>query len=104
MSVVVMKFGGTSIADADKISRAANRAIKAHKTGQQVVMVVSAMGKSTDRLIDLARQITPNPPRREMDQLLATGDPRATGGGDEFDVVPYLGYGPRHPSYKPGEE
>ena len=74
MSVVVMKFGGTSVADADKIRQAADRAIRFHRKGDQVVMVVSAMGKSTDGLIDLARQITANPPRREMDQLLSTGE------------------------------
>ena len=74
MSIVVMKFGGTSIADADKIRRAARRAINSKKAGNQVVVVVSAMGKTTDHLIDLARQITPAPPRREMDQLLATGE------------------------------
>jgi len=69
-----MKFGGTSVADADKIRHAADRAIQFHRKGDQVVMVVSAMGKSTDGLIDLARQITANPPRREMDQLLSTGE------------------------------
>ena len=74
MSVVVMKFGGTSVANADKIRHAADRAIQFHRKGDQVVLVVSAMGKSTDALIDLARQITANPPRREMDQLLSTGE------------------------------
>jgi len=74
MSIVVMKFGGTSIADTNKIRRAARRAIESKKAGNQVVVVVSAMGKTTDQLIDLARQMTPSPPRREMDQLLATGE------------------------------
>ncbi|MBN1942822.1 MAG: aspartate kinase [Phycisphaerae bacterium] len=74
MSIVVMKFGGTSVADARKIRAAARRAIRAQKQGRQVVMVVSAMGKETDRLVDLARQISPTPPHREMDQLLATGE------------------------------
>jgi len=74
MSIVVMKFGGTSLADPDKIRRSALRAIESKKAGNQVVVVVSAMGKTTDQLIDLARRITPNPPRREMDQLLATGE------------------------------
>jgi aspartate kinase len=69
-----MKFGGTSIADADKIRRAADRAIRSRRQDNQVVLVVSAMGKSTDGLIDLAHQITTTPPRREMDQLLATGE------------------------------
>ncbi len=74
MSIVVMKFGGTSVADADKIRAAAQRAINEQKQGRQVVMVVSAMGKETDRLVDLAKQISPNPPHREMDQLLSTGE------------------------------
>lgn len=74
MSVIVMKFGGTSVADAEKIRAAAARAIDARRQGHQVVMVVSAMGKSTDQLVSLANQLTDNPPKREMDQLLATGE------------------------------
>jgi aspartate kinase len=77
MSTVVMKFGGTSVASAEKIRAAAKRAIRKHRKGQKVVMVVSAMGKTTDTLVDLADQVTPKlpePPRREMDQLLATGE------------------------------
>jgi aspartate kinase len=74
MSIVVMKFGGSSVADADKIRAAAVRAIAHRKAGRQVVMVVSAMGDTTDHLIDLARQISADPPKREMDQLLATGE------------------------------
>ena len=74
MSIVVMKFGGTSLADAEKIRTAARRAIQTQKKGHQVVMVVSAMGKTTDQLEDLARQISDNPPKREMDQLLTTGE------------------------------
>jgi len=74
MSIVVMKFGGTSVADADKIRAAARRAIDEQKAGRHVVMVVSAMGNTTDQLVDLARQISVNPPKREMDQLLATGE------------------------------
>ena len=58
MDLLVMKFGGTSVADADRIHRAARRAIQAKQTGHQVVMVVSAMGKSTDALIALAREVT----------------------------------------------
>lgn len=74
MSIVVMKFGGTSVADAEKIRAAARRAIQERKRGHQVVMVVSAMGDQTDRLVDLAKQISLTPPHREMDQLLATGE------------------------------
>lgn len=74
MSIVVMKFGGSSVADADKIRAAARRAIQTRKDGHQVVMVVSAMGDTTDDLVGLARQITNDPPKREMDQLMATGE------------------------------
>ncbi len=74
MSIIVQKFGGTSVADSDKILSAARKAIRARQDGRQVVMVVSAMGKNTDMLVDLARQITDTPPAREMDMLLSTGE------------------------------
>ncbi|MBI9018158.1 MAG: aspartate kinase [Phycisphaerae bacterium] len=74
MKLLVQKFGGTSVADADRIHRAARRAIRAKQQGYQVVMVVSAMGGTTDKLIELAREISDDPPRREMDMLLTTGE------------------------------
>jgi len=74
MGLIVQKFGGTSLADPDKIHRAARRAIRAKLEGRQVVVVVSAMGHTTDHLVDLAYAITDRPSRREMDQLLATGE------------------------------
>ena len=74
MGLVVQKFGGTSIGDAEKIHRAARRAVRAELDGNRVVVVVSAMSKTTDDLIDLAYRITDRPSRREMDQLLATGE------------------------------
>jgi aspartate kinase len=74
MGLVVMKFGGSSLADAQRIRSAAARAIAARKAGHNVVMVVSAMGDTTDNLVDLARQVSADPPKREMDQLLATGE------------------------------
>src|SRR5438105_13654395 len=74
MGLIVQKFGGTSVADADRIHRAARRAIATKERGNQVVVVVSAMGETTDHLIELARQVCENPPKREMDQLLATGE------------------------------
>ncbi len=74
MGLIVQKFGGTSVADAIKIQRAARRAIRAKLEGNQVVMVVSAMGHTTDELISLAKKVSPNPPRREMDMLLTTGE------------------------------
>ena len=61
MSLVVMKFGGTSVANAELIHRAARRAVKAKQEGKQVVMVVSAMGKTTDKLIALAQEVTAEP-------------------------------------------
>ena len=74
MGLIVQKFGGTSLANAEKIHRAARRAIRAKQEGSHVVVVVSAMDQTTDELIDLAYQITDRPSRREMDQLLATGE------------------------------
>jgi len=74
MPILVQKFGGTSVADAKKILAAARRAIRAKQEGFQVVMVVSAMGHTTDELIALAKQITDQPPGRELDMLLATGE------------------------------
>ena len=74
MSIIVQKFGGTSVADAEKILAAARKAIRAQQDGNQVVMVVSAMGKTTDVLVNLAAQINDRPPAREMDMLLSTGE------------------------------
>src|SRR6476620_3960923 len=74
MPLIVQKFGGTSVANPEKILKAARRAIRAQQEGNQVVMVVSAMGHSTDILVDLAEQITDRPPAREMDMLLSTGE------------------------------
>ena len=74
MAIIVQKFGGTSVADAQKIRRAAERVIKAAKSGYQVVVVASARGKQTDELIADALELNPNPPKREMDQLLSTGE------------------------------
>src|SRR5215207_7941639 len=81
MGLIVQKFGGTSVADAERIHRAALRAISAKQAGHQVCVVVSAMGDTTDELIDLAKQVCSFagcmnniPPKREMDQLLVTGE------------------------------
>jgi aspartate kinase len=74
MTIVVQKFGGTSVADAEKIRRAAQRVIKTAAKGYQVVVVASARGKQTDELIADALELNPNPPAREMDQLLSTGE------------------------------
>jgi len=74
MSIIVQKFGGTSVADSEKILAAARKAIRAQQEGHQVVTVVSAMGKNTDMLVELAAKINPSPPEREMDMLLSTGE------------------------------
>jgi aspartate kinase len=74
MGIIVQKFGGTSVADAEKIRNAARRAIAAVKQGYQVVVVASARGKQTDQLVADAKELNPDPPEREMDQLLSTGE------------------------------
>ncbi|MCE9606770.1 MAG: aspartate kinase [Planctomycetia bacterium] len=74
MPLIVQKFGGSSVADTQKILAAARKAIRAQQEGNQVVTVVSAMGDSTDDLIELANQISDSPPAREMDMLLSTGE------------------------------
>jgi aspartate kinase len=72
--VIVMKFGGTSVADADKIRNVARRLVAAHETGRPVVGVVSAMGATTDGLVSLASEVSARPHPREMDMLLSTGE------------------------------
>jgi aspartate kinase len=72
--LLVQKFGGTSVADSNKILAAARRAIQAHQRGDQVLVVVSARGHTTDELVALAREINERPPAREMDMLLSTGE------------------------------
>ena len=74
MSLIVQKFGGTSLADCQKILAAARKAVLTQQQGSQVVMVLSAMGSNTDALVDLANQLSPRPPAREMDMLLSTGE------------------------------
>jgi aspartate kinase len=74
LRLVVQKFGGTSVANAERIMAAARRAIRTKQAGHQVIIVVSARGDTTDELIELAREITEQPPAREMDMLLSTGE------------------------------
>ena len=74
MAIIVQKFGGTSVADAEKIRRAAKRVIKTVENGYSVVVVASARGKQTDELVTNALELNPNPPKRELDQLLSTGE------------------------------
>ena len=74
MSLIVQKYGGSSVANAEKILRVAQRIVRTRKAGNKVVVVVSAMGDMTDDLITLADKINKNPKEREMDMLLATGE------------------------------
>ena len=74
MSIVVQKFGGSSVADAESVKRVAKRIVENRQAGHEVVVVVSAMGDSTDDLIDLAQQVSPMPPARELDMLLTAGE------------------------------
>ena len=72
--LIVKKFGGTSVADKERIYNVARRCIEDYKKGNDIVVVLSAMGKTTDVLISQAKEINPNPPKREMDMLFTVGE------------------------------
>src|SRR5262245_56096311 len=78
MAVLVQKYGGSSVADVEKIGQVAGKVVAAKRAGNDVVVVVSAMGKTTDSLLSLAKSVTAGtasePPRRELDMLLSTGE------------------------------
>ncbi|MCP4414925.1 MAG: aspartate kinase, partial [Gammaproteobacteria bacterium] len=74
MQLIVQKFGGTSVADAKRMKAAAKRAVEEHSAGNRVIVVVSAQGKMTDELLDLAYEINDDPSSRELDSLLSTGE------------------------------
>ncbi|WP_088838730.1 aspartate kinase [Listeria sp. ILCC792] len=74
MGLVVLKFGGTSVSSVAKIQKTAEQAIRESEKGHQVIVVVSAMGKSTDKLVQMAEEISKTPSKREMDMLLSTGE------------------------------
>jgi len=74
MEIVVQKYGGSSVADVPKLERVADRIARTAREGKRVCVVVSAMGRTTDQLLALAREITDSPPRRELDMLLSTGE------------------------------
>jgi len=74
VSLIVMKFGGSSVADAESIKRVARRIVETQQAGNQVVVAVSAMGDTTDDLIDLAHEVSSRPEPRELDMLLTTGE------------------------------
>lgn len=72
--LIVKKFGGTSVADKERIFNVAGRIAEDYKKGNELVVVLSAMGKQTDVLIQMAKDINPNPSKRELDMLLTTGE------------------------------
>jgi aspartate kinase len=74
MAVLVQKYGGSSVADVEKIGAVADKVVAARRAGDDVVVVVSAMGKTTDELLALAKRVASDPPRRELDMLVSTGE------------------------------
>ena len=72
--IVVQKYGGSSVADVAKLKQVADRVMRTRRAGHDVVVVVSAMGDTTDDLLGLAKQVSPNPDRRELDMLLTAGE------------------------------
>ena len=74
MGLIVQKYGGSSVADADSVKRVARRIVDTHAAGHDVVVIVSAMGDTTDDLLDLAEQVSPHPAARELDMLLTAGE------------------------------
>ena len=74
MAVVVQKYGGSSVADVTRLRKVADRIMQTRRQGHDVVVVVSAMGDTTDELLALAKQVSPNPDRRELDMLLTAGE------------------------------
>ncbi len=74
MSIIVQKYGGSSVADVEKIGLVADKVVAAKRSGHDVVVVVSAMGKTTDQLLALAKGVAKDPPRRELDMLVSTGE------------------------------
>lgn len=77
-NIIVQKYGGTSVGTPERIQNVAKRIKSYHDKGQQVAVIVSAMGHTTDELVDLAAKISSNPPKREMDMLLSTGEQIST--------------------------
>ena len=74
MALIVQKYGGSSVADAESIKRVAKRIVETRKAGHDVVVAVSAMGDTTDELLDLAHQVAPISAPRELDMLLSSGE------------------------------
>ncbi len=113
MSLIVQKYGGTSVADPERINAVADRVVETRRQGNQVVVVVSAMGHTTDQLIELAKGVTPDPSAREMDMLShvrgadhhgidGDGDPRSRDRGHQPDRAPRPGSSPTAATGQPG--
>jgi len=90
MALIVQKFGGSSVADIERIQNVARRVARTVAAGNQVVVVLSAMGDTTDDLIALARQLTPYPSEREMDMLMSTGEQQRVAIGRALFTRPAL--------------
>ena len=88
MPLVVQKYGGSSLSDAESIKRVARRIVDTRKAGNEVVVVVSAMGDTTDELLDLADAVSPAPPARELDMLLTAGRAYLDGAAGDGDRQP----------------
>jgi aspartate kinase len=72
--LIVQKYGGTSVADASRLSNVARRVVRTHEAGHSLCVGVSARGDTTDELLRLAQEVSPHPPRRELDMLLSAGE------------------------------
>ncbi len=88
MALIVQKFGGSSVADAESIKRVAKRIAETRRAGNEVVVAVSAMGDTTDELMDLALQVVPLPSGRELDMLLHRGRAHLDGTARDGDQEP----------------
>src|SRR3954462_2601432 len=105
--IVVQKYGGSSVADADKIKLVAKRIARTKAAGKKVVVVVSAMGKTTNQLLDKAKSISPSPSRRELDMLLTCGEREAMAllsmacSEEGLGAISFTGSPARNPTHHP---
>ena len=88
MALIVQKYGGTSVGTVERIQAVAEKVAGFHKRGDQVVVVVSAMGNTTNELLELASSVSPNPPRRELDMLVTVGALRVAARAGLLDPKP----------------
>ena len=97
MSLIVQKFGGSSVADADRIRNVARIITETYRKGHSVVAVLSAQGDTTDDLIEKAKEINPSASKREMDMLLATGEPGSRASTSMTTSPPWAAAAPTPP-------